>query len=151
MITCQVENWSDVKTEAMPLWEPHYDEVGQNKAKMRLNPDIKKLDNFEAQGMLHIVTVRQDGELVGYHAAIIDTLLHYKDILAAHGDLYWIRKDCRNGGIPLKLFKKVEQTLKALGVQVMYDATKLYLDHDRLFTHLGYKAIERKYSKWIAD
>jgi len=149
MITCQVENWLDVKNEAAPLWEPHYDEVGQNKEKMYLNPDLGKLDKFESLGMLHIVTIRKDGELVGYHMAIIDTLLHYRHILAAHGDLYWIRKDCRAGGIPLKLFKKVEQTLKQRGVQVMYEATKLYFDHDRLFTHLGYKAIERKYSKWI--
>lgn len=151
MITCQIENWDNVKEEAKPLWEPHYEEVGQNKTKMYLNPDLDKLDKFNALGMLHIVTVRKDGELVGYHASIIDTLLHYKHILAANGDLYWIRKDCRNGGIPIKLFKKVESTLKHRGVQVMYEATKLYFDHDRLFSHLGYTAIERKYSKWIGE
>lgn len=151
MITCQEEYWLEVKSEAAALWEPHYDEVGQNKEKMYLNPDLEKLDQINARGMLHIITVRKDGELVGYHASIIDTLLHYKHILAAVGDLYWIRKDCRNGGVPLKLFKKVEETLRNRGVQVMYDVTKVYFDHDRLFTHLGYKAIERKYSKWIGD
>jgi len=151
MTTFLVENWADIKEEAAPLWVPHYEEVGQNKQKMKLDPDIEKLDWLNSQGKLHIVTARKEGELVGYHASIIETLTHYKTILSAQADLYWIRKDCRAGGVPLKLFKEVERTLKARGVQIMYDATKLYLDHDRLFTHLGYKAIERRYSKWIGD
>ncbi len=151
MITFQVENWSDVKDEAAPLWIPHYEEVGQNKTKMILDPDIAKLDMFEEQGRLHIVTARKAGALVGYHASIIDTLIHYKNILAGISDLYWIRKDCRNGTAAIRLFQEVEKTLKARGVQVLYDATKLYLDHDRLFQHLGYKPIERRYSKWIGD
>lgn len=151
MTTFLVENWSDVKQEAAPLWIPHYEEVGQNKSKMLLDPDIARLDKLEAQGMLHIVTARRDGELVGYHASIVDTLIHYKTILAGIADLYWIRPDCRAGGVPIKLFREVERTLKARGVQVLYDATKLYLDHDRLLQHLEYKPIERRYSKWIGD
>ncbi len=151
MITFQVENWSDVKEEAAPLWVPHYEEVGQNKQKMVLDPDIDKLDLYESLGKLHIVTARKEGELVGYHASLIDNLLHYKNILAGISDLYWIRKDCRIGRVPLKLFQEVEKTLKARGVQILYDATKLYLDHDKLFQHLGYKPIERRYSKWIGE
>ena len=151
MITFQVEDWADLIVEATPLWDLHYEEVGQNKTKMFLNPDIDKLNNFNNRGMLHIVTARNDGSLIGYHASILDTLIHYKHILAANGDLYWLHKDYRKGGTGIKLFKEVERTLKARGVQVMYDATKLYLDHGKLFEHLGYKAIERKYSKWIGD
>lgn len=151
MITYQVEDWKDIWQEAVPLWEPHYDEVGQNKQKMELNPDLEKLDVLNGQGRLHIVTVRRDGALVGYHATIVDTLIHYKHILAGMSDLYWLHKDCRGAGVGIKMFKKVEETLKARGVKILYDATKLYLDHDRLFQHLGYKAIERRYSKWIGD
>lgn len=151
MITYQVENWADVKDEASLLWDEHYEEVGQNKEKMHLNPDIEKLDKLNAAGMVHIVTVRKEGELVGYHASLIDTLIHYRHILAATGDLYWVRKDCRIGRVPIRLFEKVEQTLKARGVQVIYDITKLYLDNDKLFVRMGYKAIERRYSKWLGD
>ena len=151
MITFQVENWSDVKDEAAPLWIPHYEEVGQNKEKMKLDPDINRLNNLEVLGKLHIVTARKEGALIGYHASVVDTLIHYKDILAGLSDLYWIRKDCRVGKVPIKLFQQVEKTLKARGVQILYDATKLYLDHDKLFQHLGYKPIERRYSKWIGE
>lgn len=151
MISFQVENWSTIKDEASTLWADHWEEVGQNKIKMQLNPDLNKLDNLNSSGMLHIVTVRFEGKLIGYHASFIDTLVHYKHILAGTSDLYWIHKDYRKGSTGIKLFQEVERTLKARGVQILYDCTKLYLDHGKLFQHLGYKAIERKYSKWIGD
>lgn len=151
MITFQVEDWLTIKEEAAALWIPHYEEVGQNKEKMKLEPDLERIDKLAAEGRFHIVTARKAGELVGYHASIVDTLLHYKNILAGISDLYWLRKDCRNGTAAIRLFQEVEKTLKARGVQVLYDMTKVYLDHDRLFQHLGYKPIERKYSKWIGS
>lgn len=151
MISFKVENWEDVKSEAAPLWPLHWDEVGQNKIKMQLNPDLDKLDALNARGMLHIVIAREDGRLVGYHASIIDTLIHYKNVLAAKGDLYWLAPEYRKGATGIRLLREVEKTLKARGVQVMYDVTKLYLDHGKIFERLGYKPIERNYSKWIGD
>lgn len=151
MISFSVENWTDVKSEAAPLWPLHWDEVGQNKAKMKLNPDLDRLDHLNEAGMLHIVVARDDGHLVGYHASLVDTLIHYKDVLAAKCDLHWLHPEYRKGSTGLKLFKEVERTLKLRGVKVMYDFTKLYLDKGAIFEHLGYKPIERTYSKWIGD
>lgn len=150
MITFQVENWNDVMQEAKPLWYLHYEEVAQNKDKMKLNPDIERLNLLNDNGMLHIVTARKQGELVGYHASVVETLMHYKDVLAANGDLYWLRKDCR-GVTAIRLFEEVEKTLKLRGIKIIYDITKIYADHGRLFEYLGYKPIERRYSKWIGD
>lgn len=149
MISFTVEDWAVVKDEAAPLWPLHWEEVGQNKIKMQLDPDIGKLDRLNASGMLHIVIAREDGKLIGYHASIIDTLMHYKNVLAAKGDLYWLAPEYRKGSTGIKLLKEVERTLKLRGVQVMYDITKLYLDKGPIFEHLGYKPIERTYSKWI--
>lgn len=151
MISFTVENWEDVKAEAAPLWPLHWDEVGQNKIKMQLDPDIAKLDFLNSRGMLHIVIARDNGVLVGYHASIVDTLIHYKNVLAAKGDLYWLHPDHRKGSVGIKLLKEVERTLKLRGVQVIYDITKLYLDHGKIFERLGYRPIERNYSKWIGD
>lgn len=151
MISFNVENWNDVKEESSSLWELHWDEVGQNKVRMKLNPDLDKLDRLNSLGMLHIVIARNDGRLIGYHASVIDTLMHYRHILAAKGDLYWLHPEYRKGSTGIKLLKEVEKTLKLRGVQVMYDITKLYLDHGKIFERLGYKPIERNYSKWIGD
>ncbi len=151
MISFSVENWNDVKDEASLLWPLHWDEVGQNKIKMQLDPDIEKLNRLNDRGMLHIVIVRENGKLVGYHASIIDTLMHYKKVLAAKGDLYWLHPDHRKGTIGIRLLKEVERTLKLRGVQVIYDITKLYLDNGKIFERLGYRPIERNYSKWIGE
>lgn len=149
MISFAVERWEDVKDEAAPLWPLHWEEVGQNKIKMPLDPDIGRLDYLSSLGKLHIVIARDNGKLVGYHASIIDTLIHYKTVLAAKGDLHWLHPDYRKGMTGIKLLKEVEKTLKTRGVQVMADFTKLYADKGAVFEHLGYKPIERVYTKWI--
>lgn len=149
MITFTVENWNDVKHEASLLWPLHWEEVGQNKTKMQLDPDIEKLDLLNSSGKFHIVIARDCGKLIGYHASIIDTHIHYKTILSAKGDLYWLAPEYRKGTTGIKLLKEVEKSLKARGVQVMTDFTKLYLDKGLVFEHLGYKPIERVYVKWI--
>jgi len=155
MITFAVEQWDDVHSEAIPSLLLHYEEVGQDKTHMKFDPDYGRYKELADSGSLHIVTARSAGELVGYHVSIISRLLHSKlhskTALAAISDIYWLRKDCRNGTAAIRLFQEVEKTLKARGVHVLYDSTKLYLDHDRLFMHLGFKAIERRYSKWIGD
>lgn len=152
MITAQVEKWEDIRDEVAPLLVRHYDEIGQNKQKMKLAYDVDKFNKLSSIGAFHIVTVRQDGKLVGYHAGVVDTLMHYKDVLANDGDAYWLDPACRGAaGAALKLFAEVERSSKARGVKVLYDITKLYADNDRLFQHLGYKPIERRYSKWIGD
>lgn len=151
MISFQVENWLNVKDEASELWPLHWEEVGQNKVKMKLDPDIEKLDYLNSLGRLHIVIARDNGKLVGYHASVIDTLIHYKTILAAKGDLHWLHPDYRKGMIGIKLLKEVERTLKMRGVQVMADFTKLYADKGAVFEHLGYTPIERVYTKWIGN
>lgn len=152
MLTFQVEEWPKVWRESQGLWGLHFEEVGEGKRRgWELSPDLGRLDRLHDMGVLHIVTARKDGELVGYHASIIERLLHYSQILAGKSDLYWIRPDCRTGRTPLRLFEMVESSSKARGVQILYDGTKLSHDHGRLFEHLGYQPIERRYSKWIGD
>ncbi len=151
LVSFAVERWEDVKAEAAPLWPLHWDEVGQNKEKMPLDPDLAKLDLLDSRGMLHIVIARFEGRLVGYHASVIDTLIHYRTVLAAKGDLHWLHPDHRKGTTGLRLLKEVERTLRLRGVQVMYDFTKTYADKGPVFEHLGYRHIEKTYSKWIGD
>lgn len=151
MMTFGVEQWSAIKLEVLPLLIPHYEEVGQDKERLKLDPDMGKFDRLEAAGLLHIVIARRDGKLVGYHCSIVDTLLHYRTVLAASSDAYWLKQDCRGPGVSIRLFQEVERSLKARGVKVMYEATKVYLDHSRLLEHLGYRKIENRFSKWIGD
>jgi hypothetical protein len=150
VITFQVEPWPLVRGEASLLWQSHYDEIGIGKTLgFPLDPDFPRLDRTHALGGLHIVTVRADGILVGYHASFVDTLVHYRTVLIGNSDLYWLRPDMRKGRVALRLFQKVEETLRARGVKILFDATKLELDRGELFEFLGYVPLERRYYKVI--
>ena len=150
MITYQVEPWEQCKEEAAGLWPAHYDEVGVGKMYgLGLDPDFSKLARLASVGMLHIVTVRQDGKLVGYHASIVDTLLHYRTVLVGNSDLYWLRPDLRRGRIAVRLFLEVERSLRTRGCRLLFDGTKLSLDRGELFQFLGYTELERKFVKHL--
>jgi hypothetical protein len=149
-ISFQVESWSQCKEEASALWPEHYQEVGIGRQfGFKLDPDFARLARYESLGILHIVTVRLDGKLVGYHASLVDTLLHYRTILVGNSDLYWLRPDLRLGRVALRLFQKVEESLRARGVKLLFDGTKLELDRGELFQYLGYKEHERRFVKSI--
>lgn len=154
MFTYAVEDWERLREDPAlrGLWGTHYGEVGKNKERFRLEPDEAKAGRLAALGQMHWVCVRRDGELVGYHLSLVDTLFHYRSILAAVGDMYYLRPDCRVGRVALRLFQEVERSLRQRGVQMLFDFTKLgALDHGPLLEHLGYAPLERKYMKWIGD
>ena len=150
-ISFQVEPWAQVWGEASALWDAHYREVGQDQTRMKLDPDLAKCKRLADLGVLHIVVGRDQGRLVSYHASIVDTLLHYRTILAANSDIYYLHPDWRKGRNGMRMFQAVEATCKARGVVALYDATKIALDHSRLFEALGYRLMEKRYSKWIGD
>lgn len=152
MISFQVEPLRDCWDQAQALRELHFEEVGQGKLfGWELDPDLARFQRIENEGLLHITTARANGELVGYHVATIERLLHYKTILAAKGSSYFLHKDFRTGRTPVRLFEKVERTLLARGVKVLYDGFKLSHGHGKLFKFLGYTPLEALYVKKIGD
>lgn len=145
----QVEPWVTFKVEAAALWPLHWNEIGQDRERLALDPDIGTADAIDAKGMLHVVTARADGVLAGYHVSVIERLVHYKGVLAAKADMYWLHPLHRGPRAAIRLFEAVERSCKARGVQILYDATKLKADQGPMFEHLGYQAFEVRYSKWI--
>lgn len=144
-----VERWKDLRAEMLPLLEQHWREVALNHAQVPLDIDEAKYRQLDESGALHIVTVRKDGVLVGYHVAVVATHLHYASTLHGITDVYWIAPERRHGVTALRMFERVERELKALGVVKLFTATKLHLDQGALFEHMGYKPVERLYAKMI--
>lgn len=147
--TYQVESWLDIQEEMLPLLTRHWHEVALNHAAVPLDIDREQYDNLATVGALHIVTVRRDGELIGYHVAIISGHLHYKSTLHGITDVYWVAPECRHGVVGLRMLQAVERELKSVGVKKLFTATKIHMDQGRLFEHLGYHAVERLYAKII--
>lgn len=144
-----VERWRDLRAEMLPLLVRHWREVALNHADVPLDIDEAGYKRLDDCGSLHIVTVRRDGLLIGYHVAIVTPHLHYASTLHGITDVYWIAPECRHGVTAMRMFQCVERELKKLGVKKLFTATKLHLDQGPLFERLGYRPVERLYGKII--
>jgi L-amino acid N-acyltransferase YncA len=105
--------------------------------------------DFETTGRLHLVVARENGKVVGYHLSVVRTHPHYKTSLTAYTDVYFLSKECRKGFAGVRLFREVERTLKARGVEKMFTGTKKSLDMTRVFEYLGWTETERTFTKYI--
>ena len=149
MITYQVERWTDITSELSDLFEKHWHEVALNHDEIKLDVAWDKYAAMCLSGNLHVVTVRSDGVLVGYHVAYVDGHMHYKSTIHACVDIYFIAPEFRNGRVGLKMFEFVEEDLRRLGVKKIITATKIHLNHSRLFEHLGYTNTEITFTKLL--
>ena len=149
MITYQVEPWPNVLPEMQKLWPDHWEEVALNKDEIKLKPDLDGYAKIHAEGMLHVLVVREKGALIGYHVSIIKRHLHYADTLHAFVDMYFIAKHKRKGMVGVALFTRAEAALRARGVKKIIQATKLHLNMSRIFERLGYVHVEHVFTKYI--
>ena len=149
MITYSVEQWPDVIEEAVPLLVRHWEEIATDKDKIPLDIDYASYEALHEAGALHIVVAREDGRMIGYYCSVVRPHLHYKSTMFAFTDIFFVAPEYRNGRIGLGLFKRNEQSLKALGVQKIFGASKITPDAGPLFRRLGYGTHETVYSKWI--
>jgi GNAT superfamily N-acetyltransferase len=148
-IAYQVESISQCVEEMSGLWDLHWQEIALDRQKIKLEPDVETFQMLEDVGQLVIVTVRNDGQLVGYHVSLVRPHLHYKSSLTAYVDMYFLHPDYRGGMAGYKMFKFVEKVLKDRGVDRIYSGTKLHKDMGKLFERLGYNETERLFVKWI--
>lgn len=150
-ITYQQELYSDIALEIQPLLVQHHEELDMYKDKVPLAPDWKRYKDMEERGILHVVTVRDDGVLVGYYVTMIVESLHFRFTTYGINDVVLIKPEYRNAGVGLALFRKVEELLKARGVEVMTVNMKVHSPFDSLCEGLGFDYAERLYTKYIGE
>jgi L-amino acid N-acyltransferase YncA len=146
MITYQVEPYEGCIDEIKPYYVAHYDELSVTKT-YPLDPDYEAYLTLARAGLLKVVTCRKDGALVGYMYFILARNLHYKTMLVAAEDLYYLDKAERKGRVGLDMFKFAERYLKEIGVNRVVFTTKVHLDNSSLFKYLKYTFVEKLYSK----
>lgn len=149
MITYQVEVFTDIIDEIKDLIPLHWDEVACNKDVIKLDPDWEQYKLLVALGKIHMVTVRDDKKLVGYFITVITNDLHYRTVVTATTDIFFLLKEYRKGFAGYKLFKILEDTLKCKGVTKIHTGCKVSLDISPMLYRLGYKEIEKTFSKLL--
>lgn len=152
MITIQVESLEERLEEIKPLLPVHYRELALHQDKVPLAPQYDVYIANERIGQLIFMTMRKDGELVGYFIGFISPGLHYSTCLTCKMDIFFIHPDVRGNGLPgLKLFRALEKELKRRGVQCWFVGSKVKADASALFERLDFEKVETYYTKWIGD
>jgi hypothetical protein len=151
MITAQVEPWSEMKQDLLPLLPLHWEELALNQDKVPLDPQYDIYDAREAAGQTLVVTLRGLGVLVGYFIGFVAPGLHYRTCLTLTMDIFWTHPDIRKGFAAVKMFREVEREAKRRGVQRIFYGSKAHKDASKLFEFLRMDPVEVYYSKWIGD
>ena len=135
-----------VKREAEPLLQQHYEEIALNKDKIKLNPDWRAYAELDKINALRVFTARKDGKLMGYFVVIVSKSLHYRDHLFANNDIIFLTKAARKGLTGVKLIKFALDALEAEGVTKVHINTKAHQPLDAILERLGFEESERVYS-----
>lgn len=151
LLTYQVEPFDIAWPEMCKLFEGHYDEIALDKERIKLSPSHDRYKAMADLGMFHILTARSDGLLIGYWATFVYPHFHYDHDLMGFCDIYYLKPEFRKGRNGINLFKEAEKALKKRGCVKIFSATKLHgdLDNSKLFEWLGWKWVEKVYSKYI--
>lgn len=147
--TYQREAFVSIMAELPPLILAHYAEVSVEEKGDEVDVAWQKYLDFEMAKMLHVLTVRADGKLVGYHICIVRHHLRHADRLCAWSDVFFILPEYRRGPAGIKLFTENEKMLAKLGVKKIFTSTKIHIDLQKLMKRLKYKATEQVWTKWV--
>lgn len=150
-IKYQQEFLSSCEKDCQDLIKQHWEEIALNKDHIKLNPDWESYHSLEESGILKIFTARDNQTLIGYFVVTVSRSLHYKDHIFANNDIFYLDESYRKGFTGIKLMKFAEKCLKEDGVSLLNVNTKIHKPFDTLMTFLGYKNIERVYSKYLGD
>lgn len=130
------------------LFPTHYEELCVTKD-FPLDPDYEAYKRLGDARMLRCITLRADGELIGYIIFIIQPHLHYRSCKTAFEDLYYVKKEYRRGRVGIRLFQYAESVLKGIGVNRVILHTKIHMDNSRLFEYLEYKLTDKLFTKLL--
>jgi GNAT superfamily N-acetyltransferase len=149
MLTYQQDDWPTFTAEARPLWRAHWTEIANHQDVIPLVPDDAAYTALDQAGLLHVVTARDGGPIVGYVVGILKPHLHYATTPHFHMDVLWLHPQWRKGLAGYRLLQAVERTVQQRvgGLVKILLGTKTHYDLGALYTRLGYTEIERTFAK----
>ncbi len=139
--------------EESGLCNIHWEEIANNKDKVKLKPNTQQFTALQSAGMLKNVVAYDEGLMVGYAVILISPHLHYADDKFAFVDLVYVDPVYRTSNIGLSILNRIEKIAKQEGVSVLQHHAKPH--HRNLQTILekrkGYKVAEVILSKYIGE
>lgn len=153
MITAQVEPYAACLPELVALYPAHWDELALDKDKPEaaLDPMWGVYEDRDADGHILLVTLREDGRLVGYFLGFVAPGLHYRRCLTYHMDIFYIVRSARGKFGGKRMMRTLISECRRRGVKRMFVGEKLHCPAGRLFEAVGFAPVETTYSLWLGD
>jgi len=142
------DSWLENLNELKEVINEHYEELSVTK-EFPLDPDWDAYKSLLDIGRLKFFTCKNDGVLVGYIIFFIAPHLHYKTCLTAFEVIYFLKKEYRKGRVGVRMFQFAEKTLKEQGINRIIYNTKVHSDNSSLFEYLGYKFVDKVFTKLL--
>lgn len=152
LITTHVEKFSDCYIEMQELNKEHYKEVSAHKKHgFDLKPDYTRYFIEENKGSLIYITLRCQGELVGYYIGFLQSDLHYLDCTLCFQDIFFISLKARGQNAFPLLLNAVECEAKRRGAnRITFGAKYNKQSHIvKPLTDAGYTPFEIHLIKWL--
>lgn len=143
-VTFASERVAAVWPEIYPLFEKHWEEIGEYKD-IPLNPDFEAYKKLDEIGMMRVYTAREDGVLVGYCVFFVNPNLHYKNTTQALQDVMFIKKERR--GFGKKFMEWSDEQLRGEGVDVIHRYMSTDNNFGVLLERIGYEFKALIYSR----
>lgn len=133
------------------IYTEHWKEVSVHKEMLILKPNYKQYMDMIEDDSLVAIAAYDGNELVGYCLFITFHHLHYKDVLVANDDMYFIKPDYRNRGLGTVMVKFAESVLKERGVKFVQVRTKAHTPHEQFLKAMGYGPMDLCYCKVLEN
>jgi GNAT superfamily N-acetyltransferase len=147
MLTYQREPLFDSLEGIKQLVQAHHDEVTVDHEQVKLDPQWAQYVAIENAGMLHVFTVRDGPEMVGYASFIVTPHLHHASVVAAINDALYLLPAYRKGWAGARLIAFAEDELRKIGAHKMTIHVSPRRDFSHLLARMGYAEEERVMSK----
>lgn len=144
------ERLAPILREIMPLLEKDWVENGVDHDRLPLKFNYQQYLDYDLLGVLHIVTAREDGLLVGYVFAFVHPHIDHADTGWAIITWYWLFPEYRHSGIGQAMVEAMLGFLREARVSVVEASEKVARSHG-LFTRLGFKATDVIHRKLLED
>lgn len=128
------------------LLELHWREIAHYQD-IPLEIDWPVYEAAEKAGKLYVYTARIEGELIGYSCHFVGPNPHYKSSIQAVQDVLYVEPVHRRGSVGFRLIRFADRDLKAAGVQISYQHSKVAQPIGALLERLDYEAIDTIYGK----
>ncbi len=133
---------------AWSLLEAHREELTTNKDLMKLAPRREVYERIEAAGALLSLGAFIDDELVGYSIGILDTNLHYGDLVVLQNDLFFVSLEHR-ARLGLRLMNETERLAAQRGARMVLWHAKQGSPFASILDRKGYRVQDIIYSRVV--